>query len=152
MNRRDLLVAAPAALATSTALAEAAPATPPAGPSGAAEHVQARLLAQRDAWNRGDLVAFCADYADDAVFVSPSGLTRGRAEVFARYEKKYGQAKATMGTLGFEFVDVEAGVDVVAVVMRWSLTFVDKAGASGMTLVVWRRGAAGWRLVQDASF
>jgi ketosteroid isomerase-like protein len=148
MNRRDLLVAAPA-LATSTALAQGAPSAPSPG---AAEQVQARLLAQRDAWNRGDLVAFCADYADDAVFVSPSGLTRGRAEVFARYDRKYGQAKATMGTLEFDFVDVEAGVDVVSVVMRWSLRFADKPAASGMTLVVWRRGTAGWRLAQDASF
>ena len=39
---------------------------------------------QASAWNRGDMEAFCSAYADDAVFLAPSGGTRGRSEVLAR--------------------------------------------------------------------
>ena len=51
--------------------------------------VLALLDRQAAAWSRGDLDAFCSIYADDAVFLSPSGVTKGRAEVLARYKKKY---------------------------------------------------------------
>ena len=51
--------------------------------------VRAVLDEQAAAWSRGDLEAFCAIYADDATFVSPSGLTSGRQAVLERYRKKY---------------------------------------------------------------
>ena len=51
--------------------------------------VLALLERQAAAWSKGELEAFCSIYADDAVFVAPSGVTRGRAEVVARYKKKY---------------------------------------------------------------
>src|SRR5437899_891000 len=39
------------------------------------------LARQADAWNRGDLEAFCSVYADDATFLSPTGVTNGRQAV-----------------------------------------------------------------------
>ena len=46
------------------------------------------LQTQAAAWNRGDLEAFCSVYAANAAFASPSGLTRGRDAVLARYRDK----------------------------------------------------------------
>jgi uncharacterized protein (TIGR02246 family) len=108
------------------------------------------LDAQIAAWNRGDLDAFCALYAEDAVFASPTGLNRGRQAVLERYRKRYPD-RAAMGTLAFEKEDVRATADVVSIVARWRLSYRDKPEASGLTLVVLRRTPDGWRLVQDAS-
>lgn len=53
-----------------------------------AAEVEGVLGQQQGAWNRGDLMAFTAVYAEDATFVSPSGLTHGREEVLQRYRRR----------------------------------------------------------------
>ena len=58
------------------------------GTAKALEEVRKLIETQVAAWNRGDLDAFTAAYADDAAFLSPTGLTRGRNEVLARYENQ----------------------------------------------------------------
>lgn len=123
------------------------------------------LQEQVAAWNRGDLAAFCAVYADDAVFVTPSGLTRGRDAVLARYRGRY-PTPAAMGTLtlepletreawGFEpnpFGDAQPSrVHGVSLVARWALVTQDGTEASGLTLLVLHRVAGRWLIVQDAS-
>lgn len=115
------------------------------------EEISALLRVQAAAWTRGDLDAFCAVYADDATFVSPSGLTNGRQAVLDRYRAKYVD-KAGMGTLTLEIVEVRAGGAAHAsVIARWTLTWPDKPKAEGLTLLVlWKTGDA-WRIVQDAS-
>lgn len=113
--------------------------------------VLALLDAQAAAWSRGDIESFCSIYADDAVFVSPSGVSRGRAEVLARYKKKYVDRKA-MGTLKLTPIDVRSGVDEVSIVAKWELSYPDKPTVSGHTVVVFKKLEAGWRLVHDASF
>lgn len=138
----------------------------------AAEETQARdqiaalLDQQAAAWTRGDLDAFCSVYADDATFVSPSGITRGRAEILERYRRRYAD-RAAMGTLQLEVLETRTarGTEIsllgdarpsrvhgAAVVARWSLSFPDREPATGSTLIVLRRAADGtWLIVQDAS-
>ncbi len=119
------------------------------------------LVAQVDAWNRGDLEAFTAMYAEDCTFVSPSGITRGRAEVLARYRGRYPD-RAAMGTLTLDVAErrvlARSGADprtAVAVVARWTLSYPGDPGredATGFTLVILERDAGGaWAIVQDAS-
>jgi len=127
--------------------------------------VAALLDEQAAAWNRGDLEAFCSVYAEDAVFVSPSGLTRGRRAVLERYRAKYPDS-AAMGTLSFEVVETRtasgtefsvlgdarpSAVHGVSVVARWRLAYADREPASGLTLLVLRRAREGWVIAQDAS-
>jgi uncharacterized protein (TIGR02246 family) len=127
------------------------------------DEVLALLSQQVGAWNRGDLPAFCSVYADDAVFVSPpragnvdagvaasDGVTRGRTEVLARYQKRYPDGKA-MGQLALEPYDVRETKDAVSVSAKWTLRYPDKAPLSGNTVVVLVRTEAGWRIVHDAS-
>jgi uncharacterized protein (TIGR02246 family) len=123
------------------------------------------LTAQAGAWNAGDLEAFCSVYADDASYVSSSGITRGRPAILARYRERFPD-RAAMGTLSFEVVEARpaSGVEVsmlgdaapsrvhgVSVVARWRLEYADRDAAEGMTLIVLRRRGDGWEMVQDAS-
>ncbi|MBZ0103214.1 MAG: nuclear transport factor 2 family protein [Thermoanaerobaculia bacterium] len=117
-----------------------------------AAEVTALLAAQAAAWSRGDLDAFCSIYAEDTLFLSPSGLTRGRAEVLARYRQRYPDA-AAMGRLTLEVLEVRPGSDQAGVAARWTLAYPDRPELSGLTLLVLARHAeAGWQIVQDASF
>jgi hypothetical protein len=71
----------------------------------AREQIAALLDQQAVDWNRGDLAAFTSVYDEDAVFVSTTGLTRGRGAVLERYRKRYPD-RAAMGTLKLEIVEL----------------------------------------------
>jgi uncharacterized protein (TIGR02246 family) len=131
-----------------------------AGPASAGEPADAVALLQTQggAWNRGDLAAFCEVYAEDATFLSPSGITRGRQAVLDRYRKRYPD-KAAMGTLALEPIETRpappgeaGGVLAVTIAARWTLSYPDKPAATGLTLLVLHRAGARWQIVQDASF
>lgn len=121
------------------------------------QQVYDAIDAQVAAWNRADLDGFCAVYAEDALFVSPSGVTRGRAAVRERYGKKYGADKTGMGTLAIEPIEArafpaDASAKSVSIAATWTLTWPGKPPATGHTLIVFRsRAGGGWELVQDAS-
>jgi len=131
----------------------------------AREDVAALLAGQAADWNRGDLEAFCRAYADDAAFVGKDGVTRGRAEVLARYRRRYPDTN-TMGTLRLEIDEVRdlwgpeitplggavpGAVHGASVVARWSLKREGQPEASGHTLLVLERRGRDWRIVHDAS-
>lgn len=135
------------------------------GTAKALDEIGKLIQTQVAAWNRGDLDAFTAAYAEDAAFLSPTGLTRGRSEVLARYRKRYPDGKA-MGKLRLEPIEMRPAVGTeltlvggakpsrvhgVSVAARWELTYPDKEPASGLTLIVFRRSRDGWEIVQDAS-
>lgn len=110
-----------------------------------------RLLAEQSAaWSRGDLDAFCSDYAEDAIFLTPSGVTQGREFVLERYRNKYPDASA-MGTLALEPIETRVLGDVASVAARWTLSYPDRPEATGLTLIVFHHRGGRWELVQDAS-
>lgn len=123
-----------------------------ASPPPATVEALAKLLTeQAAAWTRGDLDAFCSVYAEDATFISPSGMTNGREAVLERYRKKYVD-KAGMGSLSLaiqELRSLHAGS--ASVIARWTLTWPDKPKVEGLTLLVFQKTRAGWRILQDAS-
>lgn len=149
-----LILLAAAATAAPSPKAEDVTSIPPLAP---VQQVYDAIDAQVAAWNRGDLDAFCAVYSEDALFVAPSGLTRGRAAVRERYGKKYGADKGGMGTLSIEAVEARAfpadpSAKSVSVAAKWTLVWPGKPNATGHTLIVFRlRDGGGWELVQDAS-
>ena len=125
-----------------------------------------RLLdGQSGAWNRGDLDAFCSVYADDALFLSPSGFFRGRQAILERYRTRYPD-RAAMGLLRLEVEEIRPvwGMEVTpagdavpgrihgaTAAARWTLRYADRPDASGRTLLVFRREGDTWLIVQDAS-
>ena len=121
----------------------------------AATRARTLLETQAAAWNRGDLEAFCSVYAEDALFLTAFGLTKGRAEVLARYRTRYPDA-ASRGTLSFEVLSVDrlaggAGGEALSVVARWTISRPDRPAATGLTLLNLVRDGAGWTIVHDAS-
>jgi peptidoglycan/xylan/chitin deacetylase (PgdA/CDA1 family) len=130
--------------------------------------IEALLKTQSDAWNRGDLDTFTSVYAEDASFLSPTGLTQGRQKVLERYRRRYPDRQA-MGTLSLEIIEVRPaqGIEVTAlgdarpsrvqglsVAAHWRLAYPDqpdKKTAEGLTLLVLRRHGSSWEIVQDAS-
>lgn len=147
------------ALVSTTVTAE-----PPSGakrvpaPSSVATEARTLLETQAAAWNRGDLDAFCAVYADDALFLTAFGLTKGRSEVLARYKARYPDA-AARGTLSFEVLSVDVlspvpakkVTDAIGLVARWKISHADKPAAEGLTLLTLVRFPGGWRIIHDAS-
>ena len=135
----------------------------------ARENIEALIDRQVDAWNRGDLEGFCADYTEDTVFISPSGRSQGRSQVLERYRRRYPDRSA-QGTLSIDILDFKGhdGTEVsmlgdarpsrihsVSVVGRWTLEYPDDASretATGLTLLVFERAQDGsWKIVRDAS-
>lgn len=129
------------------------------------EEIDSLIEAQVAAWNSGDLAGFTSVYSEDCKFLSPSGLTEGRAQVLARYRRRYPD-RAAMGTLRFEFIEMvpatmevesvfglvkSTGIFGVSVAATWFLSYPDRDTASGLTLIVFRRTPEGWRIIQDAS-
>ncbi len=132
----------------------------------AADEVSELLQTQAAAWNRGDLEVFTSVYADDALFASPKGITRGRAEVLAQYRKSYPD-RAAMGTLSLEIVEIRLadGIERTAmgesvpsrvhgatVVARWRLAYPGDEDRFGLTMLAIKPTGGGWSITQDASF
>jgi uncharacterized protein (TIGR02246 family) len=127
--------------------------------------VETLLRQQAAAWSRGDLDAFCAVYAPDALFLSPSGTTRGRQAVLERYRARY-PGKEAMGALTLELLElrtasgteftllgdaVPSRIHGASAAARWTLSYPDRPTASGLTLLVLHRRDDGWEIVQDSS-
>jgi len=135
------------------ALAIAACATRPAPPPDPADvaAIEQTLAAQAVAWNRGDLHAFVAGYAESErmTFVGGDGkLVRGRAALEARYRKSYG---GQTGTLTFGELDVRRlSADCYVVVGRWALA-LPPADPHGVFTLILERGANGLEIVHDHS-
>lgn len=117
---------------------------------------------QDAAWNRGDLEAFCADYTEDTVFISPTGVSRSRSAVLARYKERYpdraAQGNLSIEVLEFSTLDAPGStgpVHAATVVGRWTLRYSEqpeKETATGLTLLVFARDEAGeWKILRDAS-
>ena len=153
MTRRLFALALPAlALLATAGCAAHAPVDAKMRDMTHVEEVRRAIETQVAAWNRGDLDGFCALYAEDALFVSPAGLTRGRALVRERYEKKYGTDKSSMGTLAIEVIEARAlDAGAVSVAAKWTLEWSNRDPATGHTLIVFTRRDGSWQLVQDAS-
>lgn len=134
----------------------------------ARQEVETVLREQEQAWNRGDLEAFVGAYAEDAVFLSPKGMSKGRDLLEERYRASYPSREA-MGVLTLEVLDYRpaSGIEVsmlgdatpgrvhgASLVARWTLRKTQDGAESvdtGLTLLVFRRTAGHWQIVHDAS-
>jgi uncharacterized protein (TIGR02246 family) len=116
----------------------------------ASADIRAVMAAQEAAWNRGDVDGFMDGYARSptTVFVSGDTITRGWQTVRARYKKKYATAEQ-MGRLTFSDLEItKLGPDAAVVLGRWKLQRKSDQPHGRFTLL-FRRTAAGWRIVHD---
>lgn len=109
------------------------------------------IAAQVAAWNAGNHEGFMQGYlkSDDILFLSGNSITRGWATVLARYQKRYPNP-AAMGSLtigDLEFVTLAP--DTVLVVGRWTVETKKRKSQQGVTTLVFRQTADGWRITHD---
>jgi len=153
MKRRRQHIGALAAGALLAAALPACRADGGAADAEAAAAIEALLAGQTEAWNRGDLHAFVAGYAESEqrmTYVGSKGtLVRGRAALEQRYRASYPAGER--GTLAFRDLDVRpVGRDAWIVFGRWTLERPPDHPHGVFTLVV-ERGPGGLEIVHDHS-
>jgi uncharacterized protein (TIGR02246 family) len=110
------------------------------------------LVAQENAWNRGDLDAFFAGYKNspDTLFIT-SQVHRGYADMAEGYRRTYPN-RAAMGTLSFSELEVHPLSDTFAVAIgKYHLERTKKDGgtASGLFSLVLEKTDNGWKIIVD---
>jgi uncharacterized protein (TIGR02246 family) len=122
-----------------------------AAPAGPQAQIIAAMTASAAGWNAGDLDRVMAVYADDATYVTRTGVVQGKAAIAARYRPSFASGANTRGRLSFEPVAFRTlGPAQQLLIARWRLTGGEK-DESGYTTLLWERRAAGWRIVADHS-
>jgi len=121
----------------------------PAASAGEAA-VEAVLMQQQAAWNRGDVDSFMTGYwhSPNVRFVSGDTITSGWNETLARYRKRY-PTRAKMGTLAFSGLKIDLLAPRAALAVgRWQLT---RAGDTphGVFTLIFRKLAGHWVIVLD---
>ncbi len=138
----------PFALIAATAAAAAAAA---AAPVPAETAIRQAMEASAAGWNAGDLARFMDVYADDAVFVTPKGLLRGKPAIADKYRPSFRGVGNARGTLSFAFLEMR-GIDPRHAMLfaRWTLTGPSTT-ESGMTTLVFARRGTAWQIIADHS-
>ena len=116
-----------------------------------ADDIRALLTAQSEAWNRGDLAGFLAGYvhSEELSFFSGDTVTRGFAAIEARYRKRYGNSRETMGRLAFEDLEINLlSPDAAVVYGRFRLQMKD-SNPTGIFTLILRKQAGKWMIVHD---
>ncbi|SFO17317.1 SgcJ/EcaC family oxidoreductase [Sphingomonas sp. OK281] len=126
-------------------------ATPAVAQTPAETAIRQAMGASAAGWNAGDLARFMAVYADDAVFVTPKGLLRGKAAISAKYRPSFRGDGNARGALSFAFLEMR-GIDPRHAMLfaRWTLTGPSTT-ESGMTTLVFERRDNAWRIIADHS-
>jgi len=117
--------------------------------------VQTLFNKQAADWNRGDLDSFATCYKNspDILFVGAKNISRGYAEMLARYRRQY-PTRAAMGTLAFSGLEVQPlDEHFVTVTGKFHLARTAEGGgdASGSYLLVIEKTPQGWKIVRDVT-
>ena len=159
MKRLILLLVFAASLLAASLAAQTPPARPiaPSIPARSSE-LQGALLAQSEAWNRGDIPAFMQTYENspDTTFVGTT-VRKGYETILQRYRQGYSNQEQ-MGHLTFSNIDVRflpnsCGPSEYAVVTgNYHLDRTAHGEAKkddGSFSLVWHLGPNGWKIVLD---
>ena len=109
---------------------------------------------QTAAWNRGDLEGFMNGYwkSPELTFFSGDTIFQGWDATLERYRKSYKAPGKEMGQLSFTDETVQRlGPDGAVVSARWHLVFSNGEKKEGLTTVICKRFANGWRIIHDHS-
>jgi ketosteroid isomerase-like protein len=110
------------------------------------------IVAQENAWNRGDLDGYVKGYKDspETVFMGKQ-IVEGYAQIVAEFKHDYPTA-ASMGTLGFSELEVHTVSESLAVCLgKYHLERAKKegGGADGTFSMVLEKTSEGWKIVLD---
>lgn len=152
MPRLPLLAAALAACGPPSTAAAPAPAPAPVtASSDLTRTIEAQFARSAEAWNRGDLEAFMADYARDSLtsFVAGGHVQRGYDWIHGHYAPWFAPG-ARRDSLRFEELAVRPlGPTLALVTARFILSRGGQTTASGPFTLVMERRAGGWKILHD---
>lgn len=112
--------------------------------------LRALLIAQAEAWNRGDIEQFMTGYwnSPQTVFAGANGVQRGWDALLERYKRNYPN-RAAMGHLTFSELEVTPiGTEAAVILGHWQLQR-EKDAPGGVFTLVARRFPEGWRIIHD---
>lgn len=110
------------------------------------------LQEQNDAWNKGDLDTFMQGYikSPDLSYSSGGKEVWGYDALRERYQKKYGDNKATMGKLNFTDLRVfELGASNALCIGHWHLVRDNQPNLDGTFSLVLVQTKEGWKILHD---
>jgi ketosteroid isomerase-like protein len=115
--------------------------------------IQKELDAMLEAWNRDDLDAHLAPYADSATWTTSTGLLHGKAAIRETLVKSFQRGTDLLGELSFgKPVFRRLGPD--AMVTNGSFTVGNlPSGKSinGQSTLIWKRTGSTWQILHDHS-
>ena len=123
-----------------------------AGRADMEEGIKHLLVAQVEAWNRGDLEGFMAGYwhSPDLTFFSGANVSNGWQAALDRYKNRYQGTGKEMGHLEFQDLKINLLSRQAAVVTgKWELTMSDGKKPHGLFTLILRKMQDGWRIVHD---
>lgn len=118
----------------------------------AEEGIKHLLVAQIEAWNRGDLQGFMSGYwhAPELTFYSGANVFKGWQAALQRYQHTYQAAGKEMGTLEFQDLAIDLLSRQAAVVTgKWQLTMSGGKKPHGLFTLIVKKMQPGWRIVHD---
>jgi ketosteroid isomerase-like protein len=116
------------------------------------EKIISVVMAQKDAWNNGDMEAYMDGYwkSDSLKFIGKNGIQFGWKNTLENYKKGYPD-KAAMGKLEFTIVQVDLLSSSSAFMIgKWKLTR-EKDSPQGYFTLLWKKINGKWKVVTDHS-
>jgi uncharacterized protein (TIGR02246 family) len=113
--------------------------------------IQQQFMRSAQAWNRGDLEAFMADYAPDSLptFVADGHLERGYDYIRSRYAPLFAPG-TTRDSLRFEEFRVRPVTEGFALVTaRYVLYANGRTTSSGPFTLLLQQRPEGWKILHD---
>lgn len=114
--------------------------------------IETTLQSQADAWNAGDLDKFMTAYLNspEITFVSADGEMKGYEALEARYRKKYGTSRDTMGKLSFSDLQIKLLEKQHALCIgHWLVERPDHSKLQGMFSLVLDKVDGAWKIIHD---
>ena len=110
------------------------------------------IVAEENAWNRGDIEGYAKGYKDspETIFIGRQML-KGYAQILAEYKRSY-PTPASMGTLAFSEIEVHPlGEGYAACIGKYHLERTKKEGGAvdGSFSMVLEKTEQGWKIVLD---
>ncbi|HEY6252197.1 MAG TPA: nuclear transport factor 2 family protein [Candidatus Angelobacter sp.] len=118
----------------------------------AEEGIKHLLVAQVEAWNRGDLEGFMDGYwhSPDLTFFSGGNVAKSWQAALQRYQRNYQGTGKQMGQLEFQDLNIDLLAPRAAVVTgKWQLSMSDGKTPHGLFTLILKRLQNGWRIVHD---
>jgi uncharacterized protein (TIGR02246 family) len=115
--------------------------------------VQRELDEMLAAWNRDDLDAHLAAYADSATWTTPTGLLRGKSAIRATLVRSFQRGSELSGDLSFGKAEFRRlGPDAMMTNGSFHVGNLPNGGKiDGQSTLIWRRYGLQWRIIHDHS-